>query len=67
MPPNKGQWVAPDGTLFAEYMIPVLFMATETERNRVMKLTLDYYDQLAITCWETSANVKMLKRSNKMR
>lgn len=62
MPPSKGQWVAPDGTLYAERMIPVMIVATDSECDAIMKMTLDYYDQLAILCWEVSANVKILER-----
>ena len=60
MHPSRGQWIAPDGQLYDERMIPVLFVATEEECDEVMKITLKYYQQLAVLCWEVSANVKML-------
>lgn len=60
--PSKGQWVAPDGTLYAERMIPVLFVATEEECDKIMAMSLDYYEQLAILCWEISTNVKLLEK-----
>ena len=62
MPPNKGQWVSPDGELYDERMIPVMFAATEVQCDEIMKFTLDYYEQLAIMCWEVSSNVKLLEK-----
>ena len=60
-PPNKGQWVAPDGQLHDERMIPVMFVATDTECDQIMKLTLDYYEQLAVLCWCVSQDVRILE------
>lgn len=64
LPPNKGQWVCPEGKLYAERMIPVMFTATEENCNTIMKLTMDYYEQLAILCWEVSNNVKLLEKDD---
>jgi hypothetical protein len=57
MAPSKGQWVAPDGTLFVERMIPVRFLATRQQAKEVINYTLKYYDQLAILCHEVSDTV----------
>jgi hypothetical protein len=59
-PPNKGKWLAPNGDIYDERMIPVMFVATEEECDRVIDITLEYYDQIAILCWEVSSNVKMV-------
>ena len=59
--PSKGQWVCPEGQLYAERMIPVMFSATDEDCDKIMKLTLEYYEQLAVLCWEVSNNVKMLE------
>lgn len=61
MPPSKGQWVSPNGEVYDERMIPVMFAATEEQCDEIMKLTLDYYEQLAVLCWEVSSNVKLLE------
>lgn len=61
--PSKGQWISPEGELFIERMIPVLFAATEEQRDEIMAMTLTYYDQLAVMCWEVSNNVKILHAS----
>jgi hypothetical protein len=60
MPPTKGQWVCPEGRLYAERMIPVMFAATEAECEEIMKMTKGYYDQLAVMAWEVSTKVKLL-------
>jgi hypothetical protein len=60
--PAKGQWVCPKGDLYSERMIPVMFVATDEECDAIMKMTLNYYDQLAVLCWEISSNVKFLDR-----
>lgn len=58
--PSKGQWVCPKGELYDERMIPVMFVATEQECEEVMEITIEYYEQLAVLCWEVSSNVKLL-------
>ncbi len=60
-PPNRGQWVGPDGALYSERMIPVLFAATEEQCDEIMAMTLVYYDQLVVLCWEVISNVKLLE------
>ncbi len=57
LPPSKGQWIAPDGVLFVERMIPVRFLATYNEAHKVIDITLKYYDQLAVMCYLISDEV----------
>jgi hypothetical protein len=58
MAPARGQWTNPStGQLFKERMIPVRVMATREEMERVVDLTLEYYDQLAILCYKISDEV----------
>jgi len=58
MAPARGQWVNPStGELFKERMIPVRIMATRTEIEKVIDLTLSYYDQLAVLCYKVSDEV----------
>jgi hypothetical protein len=58
MAPARGQWVNPvTGELFQERMIPVRIMATRDEIEKVVDLTLKYYDQLAILCYKISDEV----------
>lgn len=58
MSPAKGQWVNPhDGQLFNERMIPVRIIATREEIEKVVNLTLKYYDQLAVLCYKISDEI----------
>jgi hypothetical protein len=57
--PAKGQWIARDGELFIERMIPVRIMCTEDEINAIVDMTLKYYDQLAILAYKISDHVIM--------
>lgn len=54
--PAVGQWIAKDGELFVERMIPVLIACSEEQINTIADLTAKYYDQKAIAFWETSSN-----------
>lgn len=58
MPPAKGQWINLNtGELFSERMIPVRIIATRSEIEGVIDLTMKYYDQLAILCYKISDEV----------
>jgi hypothetical protein len=58
MAPARGQWVNPTtGELFKERMIPVRIIATRDEIEKVVDLTLRYYDQLAVLCYKISDEV----------
>lgn len=60
MTPVKGQWMAGDGELFSERMIPVRFIATQDQANEIAKMTGAYYEQLAILCYQISNNVMLV-------
>lgn len=65
MSPARGQWINPQtGELFKERMIPVRIMATRDEIEKVVDLTLKYYDQLAVLCYKISDEVILRIRSN---
>lgn len=56
--PAVGQWINPStGELFKERMIPVRIMATQEEIEKVVDLTLIYYNQLAVLCYKISNEV----------
>ena len=58
MSPARGQWINPStGELFKERMIPVRILATRDEIDKVIDLTLKYYDQLAVLCYKISDEV----------
>lgn len=58
MTPARGQWVHPTtGELFQERMIPVRIIATREEIEKVVDITMSYYDQLAVLCYKISDEV----------
>lgn len=57
MPPARGQWVCPDGILFAERMIPVRIMADEQDMELIADMTANYYQQKAIMYYQISNKV----------
>jgi len=67
MAPALGQWVHPaTGELFKERMIPVRIVATREEIEKVVDLTIIYYDQLAVLCYKISDEVILkYKKTNK--
>jgi hypothetical protein len=45
------------GDLFQERMIPVRIMATRDEIEKIVELTLKYYNQIAVLCYKISDEV----------
>lgn len=56
MPVAKGQWVYQD-ELYTERMIPVRILATRSEMDKIVDMTLKYYDQIAIMAYKISNEV----------
>lgn len=52
--PTKGQWISPAGELYSERMIPVRILCTKSEINKIVDMTMIYYDQLAILAYKIS-------------
>jgi len=59
LPPAKGQWLAPDGELFAERMIPVRIVSTEEEIEQIADMTAAFYSQLAVMYYRVSDLVRV--------
>lgn len=57
--PVKGQWVAPDGTLFKERMIPVRIFCEPQQIEDIADMTAKYYDQLAVMYYKISDDVNI--------
>lgn len=55
--PAKGQWVSPNNILFTERMIPVRIMCDREKIERVVDMTMTYYNQEAILCYKVSDEV----------
>ena len=60
--PAKGQWVSPSGQLFAERMIPVRIACSESDIDKIMKMTIEYYNQEEVLAYRISDCVKFMKR-----
>jgi len=66
MSPARGSWVNPNtGELFRERMIPVRLMATREEIEKVVNLTVQYYDQIAVLCYKISDEVILKYKDSK--
>ena len=60
MQPNiKGEWLSPDGEIFAERMIPVRLYCTEKQMIIIAGYTKGLYEQEAIMYYEISNNVRI--------
>lgn len=56
--PSIGNWLNPEGKLFKDRMIPVRIVATDEEIERIIDITLAYYeDEEAVLCYRISNEV----------
>jgi hypothetical protein len=56
-PPVRGQWVAPDGELFLERMIPVRIACSAEQIEQIADMTAGYYQQKAVMFYLISNQV----------
>lgn len=61
MSPVKGQWVFKE-TLFEERMIPVRIIATRSEIDEIIAMTMLYYEQLAVLAYKIADEVILRHR-----
>lgn len=52
--PAKGQWLSNEGDLFSERVIPVRIVCTREEIEKIIDITMVYYNQLAILAYKIS-------------
>lgn len=57
MTPTKGKWVSDTGTLFSERMIPVRIACTREQIDKIIDMTMEYYEQLAVMAYRISDEV----------
>lgn len=60
MTPAKGQWISPEGELFAERMIPVRIMCSAEQIEAISDMTAAYYDQKAVMFYRVSDEVRII-------
>jgi hypothetical protein len=58
-PPARGQWVAPDGELFIERMIPVRIICTQEQIDAIADMTASYYNQQAVMFYRLTDAVQI--------
>ena len=61
--PAKGQWVSPAGELYCERMIPVRILCTRADIEKIIDMSMVYYDQLAILAYKVSDDVILKNRA----
>jgi hypothetical protein len=61
--PSKGKWVSPNGTLFAERMIPVRIACTREQIEKIVDITISYYKQEAVMAYKISDEVIIKHKS----
>ena len=58
MPPNiSGKWIAPDGLVFAESMIPVRIVCDEETMETIAEYTKAHYEQIKVMYYCVSEQV----------
>lgn len=62
--PAKGQWMNPEGQLFTERMIPVRILASRSEIEQIVDMTMEYYDQEAVLAYKISDEVILKGKSD---
>ena len=55
--PAKGQWVSKEGELYSERMIPVRIVCTREQIEKIISITMDFYEQLAVLAYKVSDEV----------
>ncbi len=57
--PAKGQWLSPQGELFAERMIPVRIACSPEQIDQIADMTAKYYEQHAVLFYKISDEVRI--------
>lgn len=60
----KGEWVSSSGELFAERMIPVRIACSENDIEKIMDITIKYYNQEEVMAYKISECVKFKKNDD---
>lgn len=60
MKPAIGQWINPEGKLFQERMIPVRIIATKKQMEKIVKITLSFYEQEVVLAYKISSDIMLV-------
>lgn len=61
---GKGEWVSPDGKLFMDRVIPVRIMCKKKHIKKIIKYTIDHYNQEAVLAYKVSNKVILTHRKD---
>ena len=53
----KGEWKSPNGEVFRDRMIPCRIICTEEEIKKIVRFTIEHYNQEAVLAYELSDNI----------
>ena len=59
----RGQWVSPDNVRFKDRMIPVRVKCTRKQIMKIVKFTIDHYQQEAVLAYKVSDEVILKNRT----
>ena len=60
--PAKGEWISPDGKLFIDRVIPVRIKCKEKHIKKIIKFTIQHYDQEAVMAYKVSDKVILIHK-----
>ena len=65
--PVRGHWVdSPTEEIYTERMIPVRIRCTRKQLNKILPMTLEYYEQKAIFCYKISTECLVYTGNNEI-
>lgn len=65
-PVATGQWVSDADQLFKERMIPVRILTDQETMEKVVELSLDYYEQIKVFYYKVSSHVVIAPASREL-
>jgi hypothetical protein len=64
--PAKGQWLSKSGELYVERMIPVRILCSREDIEKIIDITMVYYNQLAVLAYKISDEYILKHKSDGM-
>ena len=59
----KGEWVSPNGKLYADRIIPCRVICTKRQINKIVDFTIKHYKQEAVLAYRISTKVILKHKS----
>lgn len=61
---GKGEWISPDGKLFRDRVIPVRIYCKKKHIKKIIKFTIEHYNQEAVLAYKVSNKVLLINRKD---